>query len=355
MPISQLKRCVIGDISVSESCNILISSAGRRVALMRLFRASLAELGVEGQILAADLRASSSAFQEADRAVYAPRFGEPSFIPDMLEICHTHHVRLLVPTVDTELELYAAAREQFAEIGTLVTVSDPETVVISCDKERTHKWLVEEGIPTPRQTTPQGVLDHPDDWSLPLLAKPRWGSSSIGVMRLETAEDVRKAERRDDMIVQTIAPGREYTVDVFVNRDGRVCCTVPRLRIETRGGEITKGVTVRSKPIQKLARWVCASLPGAQGVFNVQIFSDDTTGALNVIEFNPRFGGGYPLAHQAGGVFTLWLIEETLGRPCGATDEMWSDGVVMLRYDNAIFCTRAQAGLDEPPPRGIPT
>ncbi|MCH8922717.1 MAG: hypothetical protein IIA67_06160 [Planctomycetes bacterium] len=129
---------------MSESCNILISSAGRRVALMRLFRASLAELGIEGQILAADLRASSSAFQEADRAVYAPSFGEPSFIPDMLEICHTHHVRLLVPTVDTELELYAAAREQFAEIGTLVTVSDPETVIISCDKERTHKQKIRE-------------------------------------------------------------------------------------------------------------------------------------------------------------------------------------------------------------------
>ena len=127
------------------------------------------------------------------------------------------------------------------------------------------------------------------------------------------------------MIVQTIAPGREYTVDVFVNRDGQVRCAVPRLRIETRGGEISKGLTVRSKPIQELAKRVCASLPGAQGVFNVQIFSDDPTEVLNVIESNPRFGGGYPLTHHAGGVYTPWLIEETQGRPCGATDETWSD------------------------------
>ncbi len=47
-----------------------------------------------------------------------------------------------------------------------------------------------------------------------------------------------------------------------------------------------------------MARLVAEALPGACGVMNIQIFHDESTGALNVSEINPRFGGGYPLTHQ---------------------------------------------------------
>jgi carbamoyl-phosphate synthase large subunit len=64
-----------------------------------------------------------------------------------------------------------------------------------------------------------------------------------------------------------------------------------------------------------------------------------------VIEINPRFGGGYPLSHAAGADFPRWLLEEALGLPSSAAAGAWRDGLVMLRYDDAVFVDRDAAGL----------
>ena len=57
---------------------------------------------------------------------------------------------------------------------------------------------------------------------------------------------------------------------------------------------------------------------------------------LSVFEINARFGGGYPLAHQAGAPFAKWLLEEQLGLPSTANED-WREGMLMLRYDAAFF------------------
>ena len=92
---------------------------------------------------------------------------------------------------------------------------------------------------------------------------------------------------------------------------------------------------------------VAESLPGAWGVINIQIFYDPGSDQLNVIEINPRFGGGYPLTHQAGAPMARWIIEEVAGLPLTARNDQWEDGLTMLRYDDAVFISRAQAADDK--------
>jgi carbamoyl-phosphate synthase large subunit len=62
----------------------------------------------------------------------------------------------------------------------------------------------------------------------------------------------------------------------------------------------------------------------------------DDAGTPAVFEINARFGGGYPLAHRAGAQFAQWLLEEASGRRLSAHND-WQGGVVMLRYDQAVF------------------
>lgn len=315
---------------------VLISSAGRRVALLRTFRDALADLGLAGEVLAVDMSTLSSAFQLADRAWTVPRCTDEAFIPAMLALCEREGVGLVIPTIDTELATWAVHRERFAEIGTTVAISSPETVAISADKIATHRWLTAEGLPTVPQASPEAVLANPDSWPYPLIAKPVAGSCSIGVHLVGDAAELRAVSRGEPYIVQGVAPGVEYTVSVLVNRSGKVVSAVPRERLEVRNGEVFKGKTVREPALMALASRVAERLPGAYGAMNVQIFHDAQTGELNIIEMNSRFGGGYPLAFQAGARFSRWLIEETLGLPSTATDD-WQDGLVMLRYDDAVF------------------
>jgi carbamoyl-phosphate synthase large subunit len=85
----------------------------------------------------------------------------------------------------------------------------------------------------------------------------------------------------------------------------------------------------------ELASAVSRKLPGGYGPMNVQIFLAPD-GDMRVIEINPRFGGGYPLADRAGMASPRWLIEEALGRRPQPAD-LWQDDLAMLRYDEAVF------------------
>ena len=55
-----------------------------------------------------------------------------------------------------------------------------------------------------------------------------------------------------------------------------------------------------------------------------------------MIEINARFGGGYPLVDHAGATFAQWLLEEVAGLSRTVHDD-WREGVLMLRYDAAVF------------------
>jgi carbamoyl-phosphate synthase large subunit len=261
------------------------------------------------------------------------------------EICRTQQIRVVVPTIDTELSFYAQNRERFANIGTTVLISAPEVIELTNDKRNTHAWLRREGLPTVRQAAAEEVLSDPRDWAFPLITKPPGGSSSVGVKVVQNLEQLRSALDGTDCLVQTLAPGKEYTVDFLADEDGKCICAIPRLRLETRGGEMSKGVTMKCRPVIELTEHLCTRLPGPYGVLNVQMFWEQDTGELNVIEINPRFGGGYPLSWEAGGKYPQWIIEEILKIPTTASGDGWRDRLLMLRYDESIFVDAAEAGL----------
>jgi carbamoyl-phosphate synthase large subunit len=325
------------------SVTVLISSAGRRVELLKAFRSALLDLSLDGRVLAADRSARSSAFHSADEAFLVPSCDDAEFLPAVLNLCDKQAVDLLIPTIDPELPVYAAARADFAAAGTTVAISAPEVVEIAADKGLTHGWLTAHGFATVDQATVDEVRGAPANWVYPLVVKPRRGSAGIGVTVVQDQHELALAARSGDAIVETVAPGQEYTIDALVDRSGRCICAVPRRRLEVRAGEVSKAVTVRSRELEALVVRLCNSLPGAYGPLTVQVFHDDETGRDIVIELNARFGGGYPLARQAGADYPRWLLEEAAGLPSTASADGWRDGLVMLRYDAAVFVDRREA------------
>lgn len=333
-----------------ESFCILISSIGRRVALADCVRNDATSLGLRPEILGTDISDLAPGYWRTDRRELVPRCTAPDFIDAMLEICRRHEVRLVIPTIDTELAPLAEAAARFEEIGTTVMVSSPEVVRIASDKVHTHRWLAEHGFPAPRQWTAEQALATLQASDYPLFVKPAAGSRSIGARRVAHPGELRAAIADGQRyVVEELARGDEYTVSVFVDRAGHCLCAVPRRRLEVRSGEVSKGETTMHRPLMDLARRVVEALPGAYGALNVQIFHDPTTDTVRVIEINPRFGGGYPLAWTAGARFPRWLLEEMLDRTSTATFDGWREGVIMLRYDEEVFVQRRAPNLPPEP------
>jgi len=322
---------------VTSAATVLVSSAGRRVELLRAFRQSLADLGLDGRVLAADRSWYSSARHSADAHFDLPSCDRPEFVPRMVELCSEQHVDLVVPTIDTELAPLAAARDELASVGTTIAVSAPGVVEIAGDKVATHSWLTAHGFPTVRQATLAEVRDGGRCWPFPLAVKPRFGSAARGVAIVADGDELDVAARAGEVVVQTVAGGDEYTIDALVDRSGRCVCAVPRRRLEVRAGEVAKAVTVHSPVLERLAADICETLPGAYGALAIQLFAGEGFTDPTVIELNARFGGGFPLSRQAGADFPRWILEEVVGLPSSAHADGWRDGLVMLRYDAAVF------------------
>ena len=330
-----------------KNMNVLISSGGRRVGLAKCFRESLTELGIGGRLIGIDATPYSSIAHFTDAFYTVPPCTHETFIPVLKQICEREQVDVIVPCIDTELPVYAAVKDEFHALGTTIAVSAPATVAISRNKQVTHAWLSERGFSVPRQSTPANVLAHGSEWPLPLLIKPSEGSASIGVQILHSFEGLASAAQgRDGLIVQELIAGREHTVNVFVNGRGQCICAVPHLRIEVRAGEVSKAMTVKHPRLIEMVRKVVEALPGAYGALNVQCFLTPAD-EIRIIEINARFGGGYPLAHAAGAKMTQWLLEDILGSGPEAFCDTWEDGLLMLRYDDAIFSSKANSAKPE--------
>jgi carbamoyl-phosphate synthase large subunit len=190
------------------------------------------------------------------------------------------------------------------------------------------------GIPTPRTLTLADYKKCPQALQWPIIAKPNSGSASLGIIRPARPEDLANLEA-DDYIVQELWQGREYTVNVFFDQDGRLRCAVPHLRIEVRAGEVSKGRTERISSLEAAAENLASTIPGAMGplCFQAIVAHDDS---YAIFEINARFGGGYPLAHRAGARMSQWILEELSGRPVSANND-WTAGMTMLRYDQAVY------------------
>ena len=318
----------------SKSITILISSAGRRVELMKLLREAAQWHGRTARIIATDVNPElSPACHLADHALRVSAATDPAFIDETVDVVRRWDVDLVVPTIDPELEPLANTRRRFSEMGARVAVSNPDAVRACRDKRLTMGRLGDAGIPIPISYDASDYNDadirRADVW----LSKPAMGSSSRGVQPFDPSAD--EPFFSEPTLLQEVVRGVEYTTNVYVGADGTVQSVVPHMRLKTRGGEVEKAQTVSDGELRKIAGGIVAAIPGLRGAFCFQTIHDRDRGHL-VIEVNARFGGGYPLAHAAGAPFVRWLIEETLGM-APSFDHVWREGVTMLRYDDSVF------------------
>ena len=121
----------------------------------------------------------------------------------------------------------------------------------------------------------------------------------------------------------------------FDSNSNLVSC-VPRERLKVRSGEVSRSITRRNSVFDFVIDNF-SSFPGFRGVVTLQLFFNIQTADIRLIEINPRFGGGYPLSQSAGVNFPLYLISEYLYSQTPNPFNDWTENLLMLRYDSAVF------------------
>ena len=319
----------------SKPLSVLFTSAGRRVELVNCFAASAQRLGLDLTTHACDLNPDlSAACHAAGQSFAVPRCDHPDYVGTLLAYCEQQQIDLLVPTIDPELYPLALAKGDFEAVGTKVHVSGPSTIEIVRDKARTMEVLHAHGVPVPRTVRFESAKDFPADWEWPTMIKPSGGSASRGIAIIDKVQSL-PTSFDEPMIAQQLLKGDEYTVNIFVDAQGELRTAIPHKRLSVRAGEVEKGITVRKAEIEEIAARLAKALPDAEGVLCFQLIDDPHHGPC-VFEINARFGGGYPLADRAGGRYAERLLHQLRNETERAESE-WKEGVMMLRYDAAVF------------------
>jgi carbamoyl-phosphate synthase large subunit len=309
--------------------NVLITSASRKVSLIRAFQQAVADTG-GGQVIAVDVSPLAAALYLADAHFLVPRSEDETFLPSLVDLCQREEVDLVIPTRDEELPVFAKHRESLEEVGTRVMVPSMEVVEIAQDKRRFAEFASANGCATP------ALLSTPDPEAYPVFVRPRRGKGSRQTRVAHSSSELQLALAAlgGEAVVQEYVDAPEFTIDLFADFDGRVISVVPRQRLVIFGGESFVGRTTKNPVIRDQAMGLAEKL-GLIGHNTIQCFLRSEE--VLFIEVNPRFGGGAHLGFAAGAPTPHFLLRLLRGERLEPRLDDWKDGLHMLRYTEDLF------------------
>jgi carbamoyl-phosphate synthase large subunit len=306
---------------------ILFTSIGRRVQLIRHFVSA----GV--RVIGTDINpVYAPASQMVDQVYKVPKYSDPTYTDTLISICTKEKVSLVIPLYEPELPLLADYRYQFSENNVDLVLSEKQVLEKCLDKYKFYQFCMENNIVTPDTYLPaifnRGQLA--DKW----VVKPRRGMGSKDVYIIDNAERLsEKVLEVDSPVIQEFINGTEYTIDALVDKKHQVRSIVPRIRLETRSGEVSKSITSYDQNIINETRRVLESLR-CYGPMTVQGIKEHQSGQFFFTEINPRFGGGVPLSIQAGVSYAALLVD---GEEKKEELIPFQNNLMMLRYDDAYY------------------
>lgn len=296
--------------------NILFTSVGRRSYLLKYFRESMCSADA---IYAANSIATTPAFRVADNYVVTPLIYSEEYIPFLLSYCNEHSIDVIVSLFDVDLYILAQNKQAFENIGVRVIVSDPHVIEVCNDKWRTHQFLKDKGLNSPKTFLDINAAKNAiakKELNYPFIIKPRWGMGSIGIVRAnnereldvlynKVMQDIQstylKYESSQDVsrsvLIQESVDGIEYGLDVINDLEANYVTSIVKKKIAMRAGETDCAVTVDNKELAEIGKKLSCSLKHIANL-DVDLICKDKQ--YYVLDMNARFGGGYPFSHAAG-------------------------------------------------------
>ncbi len=320
---------------------MLVTAAGSAPALAVIAGLHNQEdVGV--RLIGVDTTPRSSGLFDCDRRYTVPRVEDAQFLPAMERICAAEGVELLVPILDSELEVFAEHAPRLAsELGVHVISNTAAAVKLARDKEASARAVAAAGVAVPAFHDPAS-----SGLSLPLIVKPRSGAGSVGVsvVRESGAMPAALELAGPGALVQDFIAGPEYTVDLVIAPDGEVLAAAPRIRVEVRAGQSYKGMTVDADDVEADARR-CARALGLTGQANIQLIRSAGDGRCYFIEANPKFAAAMGLTIGAGMNLPLLYVKLALGLPVGADELQRRAGAWLLRswHDRVVSAEEIDA------------
>lgn len=320
-----------GIVRERGSVNILFLGGAKRVAMARMLQEACGRIGLGCTVTGYELdrRCPLGGFYPVEIGL---RWSDPGIFAHLDAVCRERDIDIMLPFVDRAVEVAAAFVNDSSSTGVFAPVSSYDACRRMFDKCAAADLFGRAGVAVPRTWTPGAPCEG-------LIAKPRFGSASKGIVCVDSEADLRALG--DDpaaryLIQQRIDDRDEISVDCYVRMaDGALLAVSPRYREEVSGGEVVRTTTFDDMECRRLTLQAI-SAADLRGAVTVQLIRDRRTGRLMVMEVNPRLGGGCPASVHAGADIPGLIIADFLGQACKEVSAV--PGVTTVRYlEDVVF------------------
>jgi carbamoyl-phosphate synthase large subunit len=313
--------------------NILLSTIGRRSYLADFFRAA----GADKVIGTTDRHGLDSEFTvgllNCDKCCILPSIKSPDYVDTVLELCKAENVKMISSLFDQDCHVLSGHLGQFRSLGVTPFLPSTEVSDICFDKVRTDRFLRESGFGSPETFTSVESF-RASKIGFPVILKPRFGFASLNIFIARNERELAGCFDPDVHIIQEAMRGQEYSFDILSNLEGKVVSCVVKRKLKMRAGETDQAITVRDDRLLGLAVKVGESL-GHTGPLDVDLFV--SRDEVHILEFNPRFGGGYPLSHAAGARFPELMMDMACGNSPESIIGQYQENIVMMKGVQTIM------------------
>jgi carbamoyl-phosphate synthase large subunit len=241
-----------------------------------------------------------------DSFVQLPPVSDECYIDALAEALRTNKIDVLLPGIDSEIRVLSRARQRLGASGSKVVLAPRELVEAASDKLLTARFLEAIGIPVP--TTYEADRAAVATLEYPLIAKPRVGHGSRGIIKLPDRQAMQNfiCEHPLQYCVQRYVSGPEITVGFLYDSHGVMCDAIAMERL-LEDGRTTRAQYVEDPTIHQFIENFGAKVRGV-GAVNAQLRIDPRDGPL-VFEINARLSGSTDIRVSIGFNDPLRLVK----------------------------------------------
>lgn len=272
-----------------------------------------------GKVFAINSHLNAPALFVADDYAVAPPIHSEGYVEFLIDYCIKNQIDLIVPLLDNDLPVLAKNKARFDSKGIYTLAPEEWVALLANDKFKTFQFLKDQGfetVPTYCDLEDFYTAKQKGEIDFPVIIKPRWGMGSLSVYLVENQEELdfyfKKAQREitnsflkyessqdpgRELLIMAYVTGEEYMLDILNDLDGNYQVTVVNRKLLRKGGETEAVETVKHEELEALGQKI-SKIFRFPLVMDADVFW--TNGKAYILEFNPRFSGGYPFSHHAG-------------------------------------------------------
>lgn len=307
-----------------NSISFLFLGGAKRVSMAQLFTQACKSRGFGCKIYGYELDTHVPLSIVADKIIKGLRWSDPEIFKHLDSVCAENDIDIIVPFVDGAVGI-AADYTQRHNNKIFSPVCSRDLAETMFDKTLSAKLFHQHSLPVPATFSEA-------EYSIPLIAKPRHGSASKGIIEIDNQYQLDKvlANSGKYLIQERIVHKEEITVDCYVGvNDGEIYAISPRIRREVSGGEVVSTQTISNQTLAELCRHTIMCT-GLRGAVTIQFLYDKDSDRYLLMEINPRLGGGAVASVHAGADIPGLVIDEFKGHPLHYQNA--EDGIRTDRY-----------------------